>query len=145
VRRPLLALVLLVLAAASCSDDGPSTAADLETGDCVAGDVEAVTDEVEVVDCDEEHVLQAMGTFEAAEGDFPGDEELAAQGFAQCQGTLFETFVGIPYVESATIYASWLTPDADAWDDGERTVVCVAHTQDRSPTTGSYEGAGLGE
>lgn len=143
-RRLLPALVLL-LAAAACSDDGPSTAADLDAGDCVAGDVEAVTAEVEVVDCDEEHVLQAFGSVEPDDGDFPGVEELDALGFEQCQGALFESFVGIPYVESAEIYASWLAPDADAWADGERTVVCVAHAQDRSPTTGSYEGAGRSE
>lgn len=141
--RLLLAVVLL--AAVACSDDSPSTAADLDVGDCVAGDVEAPTDEVEVVDCEEEHVLQAIGSFDAEEGDFPGEEELAAAGFDRCQGDLFEAWVGIPYVESADVYASWVLPTADEWDDGGRTVLCVAHAQDRSPTTGSYEGAGRSE
>jgi hypothetical protein len=144
-RAVLVAAVVLVLAAA-CSDDAKDEANDLEVGDCVAGDVRTKDDEVRVVDCDEEHVVQAFGSVEAPDGDFPGDEELAAIGYDACQqGDLFETFVGIPYVESSRIWASWLVPDADDWEDGDRTVVCVAHTEDHDPTTGSYEGAGLPE
>ena len=142
-RALLVAAVVLVLAA--CSDDTKDEADDLEVGDCVAGDLQTKDDEVEVVDCGDEHVVQAIGSFDVPDGDFPGDEELAAVGFERCQGDLFRDFVGIPYVESSTIYASWLVPDEDGWADGDRTVVCVAHTQDHEPTTGSYEGAGAAE
>ena len=144
-RRALLVAAAVLVLAGACSDDTKDEANDLEVGDCVAGDLTAKGDEVEVVDCDEEHVVQAIGSFEAQDGDFPGDEELAAIGFERCQGDLFRDFVGIPYVESSTIYSSWLVPDEDAWADGDRTVVCVAHTQDHAPTTGSYEGAGTAE
>lgn len=144
-RRALVAALSVALAAVGCSDDGKDEANDLEVGDCVAGDLRTKADEVEVVDCEDEHVVQAIGSFEAEDGGFPGDEELAALGFDRCQGDLFEAFVGIPYVESSTIWSSWLVPDDAAWEDGDRTVVCLVHTQDHEPTTGSYEGAGLPE
>jgi len=144
-RRALLVAVVVALALTGCSDDAKDEANDLEVGDCVAGDLRAKDDEVSVVDCDEEHVVQVIGRFDTEDGDFPGDEELAAIGFDRCQGDLFESFVGIPYVESSTVYASWLVPDEDGWDDGDRTVVCLGHTQDHVPTTGSYEGTGRAE
>lgn len=144
-RRAVLVAAVVLALAAGCSDDTKDEANDLEAGDCVAGDLRTKDDEVEVVDCEDDHVVEATGTFEVQDGDFPGDEELAALGFERCQGDLFETFVGIPYVESSTIFASWLVPDEAGWDDGDRTVVCLAHTQDHEPTTGSYEGAGRSE
>jgi hypothetical protein len=140
-----LAAAVALLVLAGCADDTKDEANDLEAGDCVAGDLRIKADEVRVVDCGDEHVVQAIGSVEAQDGDFPGDDELAALGFERCTGDLFEAFVGIPYVESSAIYASSLVPDEDTWDDGDRTVVCLAHTQDHEATTGSYEGDGRAE
>jgi len=123
----------------SCSDDGDAN--DLGVGDCTNDDLTGEVADVETVDCDESHVAEVYAVFDLEGRDFPGDAETASQAEDGCNGPRFEDYVGIPYNQS-TLYTTFLTPTEESWNDADdRTVICFAVTEDRSPTTGSVEGA----
>jgi hypothetical protein len=100
---------------------------DLEVGDCLADSVptggEVVS--VETVPCSEPHSEEVYAVVTLPEGDFPGDEAVAVQGDEGCTAE-FESFVGLPYEESA-LYFSYLTPSEESWSEGHREVVCSVY------------------
>ncbi len=75
---------------------------DLEVGDCVADSLpvgEEVILTVETVPCSEPHSEEVYAVVTLPDGDFPGDEAVAAQADEVCAAE-FESFVGLPYEES---------------------------------------------
>jgi len=132
------ALGLLALGLTACSKE--VAANDLEVGDCVEDEDTLNSADVEAIDCDEDHVFELIGKFDVDDGDYPGASELSAQGQERCTGDIFTEYVGVPYAESAEVYASSVPPSEETWNEADdRTILCVAHTQDLSPTTGSVE------
>lgn len=161
-RNTRLALVVLstasALALAGCSDSEPErdpegvvteTAAGadvfaLKVGDCTMGfneDTEVA--EVDIVPCDQPHVDEYYASV-IVEGDaYPGDEAMWAQADTECAAQ-FETFVGIPYQDSQTLWLSYLTPTQDSWEDGDREILCSVYEDGAAEgalTTGSLKGA----
>jgi hypothetical protein len=98
---------------------------------------------VTTVPCSQSHVFEVMGKFDVPGLTFPGDAALEETGRSRCTGRLFTRYVGVPYADSI-VYASGLPPSRETWNQaGDRTIICLAHTQDLSPTTGSYRGANV--
>jgi hypothetical protein len=59
------------------------------------------------------------------DGDFPGEEAVVEQADESCTAE-FESFVGLPYEESA-LYLSYLTPSEETWPAGDREVLCTVY------------------
>ena len=86
---------------------------DLEVGDCVEDQDTLNSADVKSIDCGEDHVFELIGKFDVDEdGDYPGETELTSQGDERCQGDIFEEYVGVPYPESAEVYANSIPPSA---------------------------------
>src|SRR5688572_27045194 len=135
------ALAVLGLGLTACSKD--VAANDLEVGDCVKDEETLNSADVESIDCEEEHVFELIGKFDVDDADeYPGADELTEEGTSRCQDDIFEEYVGVPYEESAEVYASAVPPSEETWNDADdRTILCFAHTQDLAETTGSVEGS----
>mgnify|MGYP001214348278 CR=1 FL=1 len=133
-----VALVMLGIGLSACSKE--VAANDLEVGDCVEDEATLNSADVEAISCDDSHVFELIGRFDVEDGDFPGQEELSSEGNERCTGDIFEEYVGVPYAESAEVFASPVVPTEETWNEADdRTVLCFAHTQDLSATTGSVE------
>ena len=134
-----LALVVLAVGLAACSKEVAANS--LEVGDCTDQDLSGAVGEVETVDCDESHTAEVFEVFDIDGDEFPGSAEVQAQATEECQGDAFEEYVGVPYAQSE-VYATFLVPTEETWNEADdRTVICLAVTQDGSPTEGSVEGA----
>jgi hypothetical protein len=150
---------LLLLALSGCALLGPEDAprespggqitesadADVfsvQVGDCI--NASAMEDDTEmeslpVVPCADPHDGEIIAQTELPEGDFPGDDALVAQGEEFCAAE-FETFVGIPYDDSA-LYVWPLTPSQGGWETvDDRVIQCVLDT-DGELVTGTLKGA----
>jgi hypothetical protein len=136
-----IAVVVLGLGLTACSKD--VAANDLEVGDCVKDEETLNSADVESSDCEEDHVFELIGKFDVDDEDeYPGEAALTEEGTTRCQGDIFEEYVGVPYAESAEVYASAVPPSEETWNDADdRTILCFAHTQDLAETTGSVEGS----
>ena len=115
---------------------------DLEVGDCLA-DLMATHGEgffsVETVPCSEPHSEEIYAAVTLPEGDFPGDEAVAAQADKACNAE-FESFVGLPYEESV-LYYNYLYPnDEETWNGVFREVVCSVYDP-AGDTTGTLADA----
>ena len=150
---PALAIVLAVgyLSAARRGDDGTLASAgtvsvdDLRVGDCFdTGDEEEIAD-VDGVPCDEPHGYEVFSVEQHDASSYPTDAEMEAIFMNQCEPA-FESYVGVPYADSA-IYASMITPSEGSWDDGGREFVCYLFEpaddslEEVVPLTGSMRGA----
>jgi hypothetical protein len=141
-------VVLLVLGAVACGDDGAPGAAQvpdarrradgIEVGDCYD---EPPDDrgQVTAIACDQPHDNEAYAAFQLPDGDYPGDEAVLADASARCLER-FGGFVGIGYDRSGYDVDA-LTPTRLTWDDGDRKVVCILFLVNGEPTTGSAQGS----
>jgi hypothetical protein len=150
VPRALLLVPALLLVTGACSSDAgrddagqaalradvPSSR--LGVGDCIAGRVEPGVDRLVAVPCDRAHGAEAYDAWVLPYRDHPGDEPLATAAEQGCVAR-FEAFVGEAYERSGLDIAS-LTPTDDAWEAGDRTVVCFVTDPDRQ-TTGTLRSA----
>jgi hypothetical protein len=131
-------VLLLVLLGVLGLVFGDDAATDFEAGECTNDSLRGEITEIETVDCEEEHEVEAFGSFELDEGeDLPDEDELAEIAGEECLGDLFEDYVGIEYSESIYL-ANYLPPTEETFDDGYRTVLCyIDGTTDDSPLEGS--------
>ena len=114
---------------------------DLEVGDCFTADSTQL-ETVLVVDCDESHVYEVYSVSDVggAEDPFPGEAELQQSATAECEAA-FEPYVGTGYQDSVW-YVTTIPPNEQTWEEGDREVVCLLHTQEATEVTGSAEGSG---
>ena len=153
------ALLVLALAATGCGSSEPEAQRDeagavategavdpfdVELGDCVAQPV-TTTEEVEEVEsvkavpCGEPHDGEVYAVFDLPDGDFPGDEEVAAAGEERCVKD-FETFVGKPYEDSMYDITS-LFPTRESWESNDdREYVCIVVAPEGQKATGTLKG-----
>jgi hypothetical protein len=148
--RALLLVPALLLAIGACSSDAGRNDAGqavqpldvatsrLTVGDCLPGTVEGEVDQLRAVPCDRPHGSEAYDAFALPDREHPGDEQLATVAEQGCIAR-FTAFVGQAYERSALEIAS-LTPTDEAWEAGDRTVVCFVKDPDRR-TTGTLRGA----
>jgi hypothetical protein len=79
---------------------------------------------LEVVDCEEPHDNEIYLVEEYAESEtFPGDADMETIAIETCDGG-FEDFVGVAFADSR-YFASFLSPNAETWANGDRAVICV--------------------
>lgn len=119
---------------------GNLSAFDIEAGDCFGFEVEntQITD-VAAVPCSEPHQFQAFHVQDYETAAFPVGTEMAAIFETVCFGP-FESFVGVPYVDSA-LFADMIAPSEESFAEGDREYVCYLYEEDGSDLTGSMEGA----
>jgi hypothetical protein len=115
----------------------------IELGDCMdqpvsdSGELEEV-DEIKVVPCTEPHDGEVFEVLELTDGDFPGDEALTATVDEKCSAA-FDTFIGMPFEESALGFFT-LQPTEASWEEDDREVVCIVGDPE-ARTTGSLKDA----
>ena len=83
---------------------------------------------VNVVPCTETHDEEVVGQlrYPAGEDDpFPGDPSVIDHAEDECLEA-FERWVGRPYLESS-LELGYLWPQAEGWDIGDRTILCLAY------------------
>ena len=98
--------------------------------------------EVPVVECDEPHDNEVYASFTLDDGDFPGDEQVAASAEEGCLGR-FDEWAGIAYADSRLV-ASYFAPTESSWDSlDDREIICYVFDIDGDQMTGSMEDAGV--
>ncbi|MGC0143091.1 septum formation family protein [Pseudactinotalea sp. Z1732] len=139
-RGPLLAalatVAMLAGALAGCSTES------VQVGACAQWDQlqEAPRAGVEVVDCEQEHSAQFVGTFEVDFETFPGQEAIDDVAEPGCLEA-FTEFVGIDYADSQ-LRLDWFRPTQESWQNtGGRDVWCVAYLPEGT-TTGGFQDSG---
>lgn len=101
----------------------------LAIGDCF--DDEGTGDQISsvpIVPCSDPHDNEVYHEFEVADGEYPGDEAIAAQADEGCLGA-FAGFVALAYDDSVLGYFP-LTPTASGWEQGDRLVQCAIYEPD---------------
>jgi hypothetical protein len=118
---------------------------DVALGDCVeqpvSSDSEQVeeVEEVQAVPCGEPHDGEVFAVFDLPDGDFPGEEQVAAAGEDRCVEE-FATFVGTAYEQSQYDITS-LFPTRESWEkEGDREYVCIVVAPEGQQATGSLKG-----
>lgn len=119
-----------------------SEVASAEAGDCLEEIGLLVSeDDLDPVDCDEDHGAQVVGTFEHEGGDdFPGNAEIVEATSEEC-AELFEDFVGAPAEETSLVVNS-IDPTEETWEEADdRESICIALDGDGGDLDQSVEGA----
>lgn len=145
---------LALVGLAACGDDEPerdestneiTEAGDADVfsmavGDCVTDDAGATGEvsEVPVVPCSEPHASEVFHSYQITTDELPAEAEMQAIVEEQCLGT-FETFVGLPYDQSA-LDINWLEPTSGSWDGGDRELLCMVFDP-AGDVTGTLAGA----
>ena len=152
---PVVALLALVtLAGCTAGADAPERGDDGEiveaveesdpfallVGDCMnAADLGTLVETVPTVPCADAHDSEVYAVTDVADGDFPGDDALAAQADEFCLSE-FEKFIGLSYQESE-IELSYLTPTEQSWNElNDRELLCFV-IDTAGDVTGSLKGA----
>jgi hypothetical protein len=103
-----------------------SSVLELTIGDCVM-DAEAPLSadltELPTVPCSEPHDSELYAIVFAEDGNYPGVDELVAQGQAKCQ-SLFGDFVGIDF-RSSLLDFHFYYPTPSSWVQGDRSIYCM--------------------
>lgn len=111
----------------------------LQVGDCVNDrDAAETISEVPIVPCSDPHDSEIFASVILSGDTFPGEDAVFTEGDTQC-GTEFETFVGVPYVESIYDF-SYYVPTESSWSRGDREILCVIFDPAGQKLTGSLEG-----
>jgi hypothetical protein len=111
---------------------------EVSEGDCFDESEDEEYD-IFVVPCDLPHSGEAIASVVLAPGKYPGDRALSDTAEKSCDAE-FKSYVGV------TVYDTELTPDfyypsKSTWDDGDRTVLCVAWGPEDEDLTGSVRGS----
>ena len=113
---------------------------DLRVGDCFDDqslDIEQT--EVPLVDCSQPHDNELYFEYAMTDPAFPGSDAVLGDSFQRCV-TEFDAFVGFAYADSALdVYP--ITPTAESWTAGDRTVYCILYNVDLSKMEGSMAGS----
>lgn len=118
------------------------SAFDLEVGDCFDTDDLSGVSDVTVVDCAASHTYEVFGLTSVpgdATASFPGTDALNTTADAACRPD-FVDYVGVDFNDSEWS-GTFLNPSESTWGTGDREIVCVLHTQDRTAVTGSAKGS----
>ena len=78
---------------------------------------------VVVIACDEPHDREVYALFDLTGSEFPGAEPVTQEGLEGCVAR-FADYVGTSF-ETSELDAISLTPTAESWELGDRSVVCL--------------------
>ena len=131
--------------AGAVATEGAVDPFEVKLGDCVEQPVSNDSEEVEEVEsvkavpCEQPHDGEVYAVFDLPDGDFPGEEEVAAAGEDRCVEE-FATFVGTAYEESQYDITS-LFPTRDSWEtQDDREYVCIVVAPEGQTATGTLKG-----
>jgi hypothetical protein len=113
---------------------------DLEVGDCFdlpAGDE---VENLDAVPCEEPHDAEVFHIYDLQDADTRPDPTTLAESNRDACVPAFERFVGFDF-DTSELDILTFDPSDDSWAAGDRTVICSLVEVDRSPLTGSAEGA----
>ena len=118
-------VVLIALCASGCT---ARPVAELQVGECFdfSGETTELSS-VEVVECAGPHGAEVFKVFDVSLEEFDATA-MAATADETCLGAL-EGYVGYPY-SAADFYYRALTPGAEGWANGARTVLCLVVPQE---------------
>jgi hypothetical protein len=112
----------------------------ITVGDCLNdGDSSGEVQSAPTVACSDPHDSEAYASVMVADGEFPGEDAIAAQAENDCYAG-FAPFVGTTYEESAYAF-TWYYPTELSWADGDREILCMLYDPEFQPITGSLQGA----
>ena len=136
-RTPVV-IVSIAALAAGLSACGDSDVFDIPVGACLdssslEGDQVAT---IELLDCAEEHDVEAYASLALSGEAYPGQEEILAQADEFCLAE-FDSFIGTAYQDSVLDF-SFLYPTEESWGQGDREVLCLVISPE--PVTGTLEG-----
>jgi hypothetical protein len=126
-----------VVVLASCGgddggDDGGLSAEplqlDLEAGECFDRPDSPDVTAVPAVRCREPHDLEVFAVVELPDGPFPGQTPVAEQAGQACRQP-FAAYVGAPPDSTGYVIVPY-PPDLQAWEAGNREVVCAVGLAD---------------
>lgn len=133
-------IAVLVLVVGASSDRDPtgeitapgSVAVDeLRVGDCLAGlPQEGRVHDADTVPCSTPHRAQVYATFTLPKGDYPGDEQVAAQAEEGCG----DRATDLDSDDDEKLGLFLLYPRRVNWSLGDRAVICVAESKDGTMT-----------
>ncbi len=116
-----LAVSSLLLAGCSSADRE-----ELELGTCINGDISSGTLQgIDQVDCDSPHFGQVVGMLTVPGGPYPGTDTLTDEAEQPCKTALAE-YAGIE-LSTSVLDLVPLLPSESAWEDGDRTVLCLVY------------------
>ncbi len=122
----------------------PVSVFDLAEGYCFNDPTEGVgaVGELLVVPCEQPHDNEVYALVQhpaEADAPFPAAEALDQYAEEQCRQS-FDSYVGIPYDQSALYY--WkITPTSDSWAEGDREIICSIYDAEGGSLQGSVQGS----
>ena len=145
---PVLLITLGVgwFTAARRGDDGALSGAgtvqvdDLRAGDCFNAGEETEISDVHGVPCDEPHAYEVFAVQTYGGGALPASDAQLETVFGELCVPPFQTYVGTAY-QTSELWASFVTPTEDGWNDGDREFICYLFEEDESTMTRSMAGA----
>lgn len=119
------AVVSLSVSACSSLLFGNRTqATNLEVGQCILVPINSQVNSVATTDCTEEHTGEVY-SISPVDGEYlPSRDELEELVDDACYST-FEAYVGSSPEDTSLDYTA-MSPTADTWAKGDRTIVCIA-------------------
>jgi hypothetical protein len=107
------------------TDSGSESVFDLRTGDCM-NDLEETPAElsVDVAPCGEPHDAEAVSEFDLTESVWPGLSFVTSKAEDRCLDDVESASAGAP--RSGEIETFYFHPIEQSWEQGDRTVLCVA-------------------
>jgi hypothetical protein len=120
---------------------GDLTAVDLRVGDCfdVKDPAADLVDNVIARPCTQEHQYEMFYTGSMPEGDYPPHSVFEVFMNSNCLPA-YLGYVGNDY-ETSTLNVYWLSPSADGWSQGDRSIQCAVYDPDADRLTGTLKGA----
>lgn len=96
----------------------------IRVGDCFddPSNPQDLVDSLRAVPCSRPHDNETSDRFELPDGTYPGDAETDSLASEGCLAS-FEAYVGVSYRDSE-LEVSHVTPTEEAWNDGDREVIC---------------------
>ena len=116
---------------------------DLAVGNCIdsPADARRTVSQLTLLPCSAAHAAEIVAVIDlpyAPDAPYPGDTEIEQQSLTRCTAA-FTTYVGIP--QDGSIYrADWYRVTEQGWASGDRSIDCLATSDDGTPIVGSIKG-----
>lgn len=136
--------VLVGACALALSGCTSSSVMNLSVGDCMQLPTDSTAVTIDRSSCTSPHQAEVAAVIDVqsdADAAFPGKAALNSQAETACVES-FEDYVGAAYV-SSSLDVTWLTPTAESWQRGDRSIVCLVHAMGSAELTASVKGSGL--
>lgn len=126
----------------SGGSSGPtSSVLDLYVGQCIQDPGEGTVYDVENAVCTNEHWGEVFHVTTITSSQMPSEDDMNDMASDACIDA-FEAYVGRPYDES-DLDITWYFPSRESWEDGDRSLQCIAIRTDGDPLYQPVRNSGL--